>query len=402
MDRRDFLGQGGAAAVAAVLGLPETQDASAPAAAPEAFRLPGAPVLQNLTPDGVTVFCAVNARSTGWVEFGESPDALDQKASGGGSGLFALEDHAHRVRLSGLKPGTTYHYRVGCAPIDFRDAYHIVRGAPVYSPVYAFRTPGDRHAEETLRFSVLNDTHEKAATLGQLIPLLQTGAPDLTFWNGDIFDDVRSEAQIADRLLCPAGGAPYAAERPLYVARGNHDVRGVMARTLERYIDTPGGLPYFAFRRGPVAFIVLDTGEDKDDTHPVYAGLNDFAAYRSEQRRWLETELRRDSFRKAPFRVVLTHIPLFGFACPGQQDSQTRWHDLLAKARVDLVISGHTHRTAYHAPEPGRPYPILIGGGPQPEQATLIRAEADSKRLEVTVLRPDGSVLARHEYQCNT
>ena len=46
---------------------------------------------------------------------------------------------------------------------------------------------------------------------------------------------------------------------------------------------------YYSFNHGPVHIIVLDTGEDKADSHPVYAGLADFDKYRDSQAEWLKS-----------------------------------------------------------------------------------------------------------------
>jgi hypothetical protein len=99
-----------------------------------------------------------------------------------------------------------------------------------------------------------------------------------------MFNDIATEQQLVEQLLYPTS-LPHAAGRPVYFARGNHDVRGAEARTLGRVLDTPAGHFHYSVRQGPVAFLVLDTGEDKADDHPVYAGLGTFDAYRSRQAR---------------------------------------------------------------------------------------------------------------------
>ena len=129
-------------------------------------------------------------------------------------------------------------------------------------------------------------THERAETVKALFTQLAEAPGDLLFWNGDMFDDIGSERQLAEQLLCPAG-LPYAATRPVYFSRGNHDVRGAAARVLGRCLETPGGEYFYTVRQGPVAFVVVDTGEDKEDGHPAYAGLNDFDSYRTRQATWL-------------------------------------------------------------------------------------------------------------------
>lgn len=102
-------------------------------------------------------------------------------------------------------------------------------------------------------------------------------------------------------------------------------------------------------------------------------------------------------------RGVLIHIP------PGPSD---RWHgpdDLYNKGRplfnqgkVDLVISGHTHRYAVMAPEEGiRDYPMVIGGGPKEGQSTAIRVEATRDMLRVVMTRDDGQVVGTYQVEAD-
>lgn len=57
-------------------------------------------------------------------------------------------------------------------------------------------------------------------------------------------------------------------------------------------------------------FIKLDTGEDKSDTHPVYAGITDFDAYRTEQAEWLKKLVASKEYKKAKYHVVISHFPM--------------------------------------------------------------------------------------------
>jgi hypothetical protein len=156
----------------------------------------------------------------------------------------------------------------------------------------------------------------------------------------------------------------------------------------------------------------MDTGEDKPDATPVYAGLNAFDAYRSEQAAWLERAIAEPAWQSAAYRVAFLHIPLVweaavperwttlygagvnGWVC---DDGRAKWHDLLVRGRVDVVISGHTHTHAWFAPREGRPYGQLVGGGPAPAIATTIEGRADGRRLELVVRRLGGEVVVREE-----
>ena len=45
-------------------------------------------------------------------------------------------------------------------------------------------------------------------------------------------------------------------------------------------------------------------------TCPVYAGLTDFDAYRSEQAEWLRQLVRTREYRKARYRIAISHFPM--------------------------------------------------------------------------------------------
>jgi predicted phosphodiesterase len=394
ISRRDWL-RSGPAALGGALAATEAH-ADGVVRPPQDFKVLGAPVVQALSPSSVSIAWAVNDTSTGWVEFGES-EALGSVAGGDTDGLRPLDARIQRVRLDGLKPGTRYHYRTVSVPIAWLGAYDIRRGRPFESRAYSFVTP-DAGAGSRMQAAIINDTHEQPETLKQLFTQLADAPGDLLFWNGDMFNDIATEQQLAEQLLYPAGMA-YAASRPVCFARGNHDVRGAEARALGRILDSPAGHYYYTLRQGPVAFIVLDTGEDKPDDAPVYAGLGTFDAYRTRQAAWLATALAQPEVRDAAFRVVVVHIPLYGeqpVRFHGGADARDKWHAHLVKGRVDLMVTGHTHRHAWLPPDATRPFGQLTGGGPQPAGATLIRLEADTQRLVARLSRLDGTLISEH------
>lgn len=416
MDRRQFVALASAAMAAGYL-LDASAEAALAHAAPDASVAPdpppgasifgGPPVLQSPAMDGVTVFQGVKGISTGWVEYGTTA-RLGERADNMRHGLLPLNGLVQRVRLQDLKPGTTYFYRVGVAPIDFRGAYKIRRQPAQFTAVQSFRTLSD--AETRAGFVVINDTHENMETLRGLSAQMAaararqraSGLPceGLTIWNGDIFNDVRSDGQIAANILTPpiAADAPgaergYASSAPLCFVSGNHDVRGIHARSLDMFVDTPQGVRYYTVRHGPIAFIVLDTGEDKPDAHPGYAGLGAFSDYRARQASWLEGVLKDPRVSGARHRVVIQHIPLWlGGSC---EEARTRWVPLLEKARITAAICGHTHRFAFTPAGNGQPFAQLVGGGPDPSAATMIEGVADGATLTLTVRDLAGKELGK-------
>jgi predicted phosphodiesterase len=398
MERRVFL-QASSLAVLAPSGA-----AAAWAAGPEPpsstaeseFGFASPPVLQNPSPDGVTVVWAVRGLSAGWVEYGATP-ALGQRADGNAAGLLPLDDRVFKIRLHDLRPGTCY-YRVCSAPITFKSAYDIRRGEAIASPVHAFKVLDP--TAKSASFSVINDTHENRATVARLGDMLEANPTESLIWNGDIFNDIRDEQQIITQALAPAGRA-LAATAPLLPVRGNHDVRGKGARLLDRFFDAPSGLWFYTLRQGPVAFIVLDTGEDKPDEHPEYGGLASFAAYRTAQQGWLRRAIDRPEIRTAPFRVGIAHIPLvwhdYKQVMLYSPDGKAKWHDLLAEAGIQLLISGHVHKHTW-IPAGDAPYAQLTGGGPKQDNATFIQGHADERELRVVVKDLEGRELGAYAF----
>ncbi|MCL4178522.1 MAG: metallophosphoesterase [Verrucomicrobia bacterium] len=392
MNRRHFLKHAGATGLLAATSNTLLR-AAQPEAPPTGLAFTTAPSLQNPGADALTVAIGVNGPSTAWVEYGET-EHLGRIADGARDGLKPFDALAHSIRLTGLRPGQRYYYRVHACPIDFRTAYDIRRGEPIATDRFSFRTFDPNAAQ--MRFVVWNDTHENTHTLARLMEQTSRAPADFLAWNGDITNDNYREEQMVQHYL-GAGGQPFTRELPLVFARGNHDVRGPAARSLSRFIDLPGGRPYYSFRHGPLGVVVLDAGEDKPDDTPVYAGLGDFVAYRRQQAAWLESELEQPHLQQAAFRIAFCHIPLWwknqGPATDAS-DARSDWHRLLAKHHFAALISGHTHQHALFPPDRTKPYAQIIGGGPKPEASTLIRGSVTRTELTLVVSDLAGGELA--------
>ncbi len=409
MRRRTFL-----AASLAVAGLKSSGDSNASEKAPSANSadpserpvLSGSPVVSGPAPEALTVLQTLAGPASGFLEYavdGESFERVDAECGG----LLPFEPHVLKFRLPALPGGREVRYRVTARAVSWqpvRQFIHgkIVAGEPEVSVERAFRTLNPDAAET--RFVVWNDTHENAATLNALAELTAAQRPDFLLWNGDQTNDVHDESEIAGQVLSPAG-VELASSWPLAYVRGNHDLRGPAARSLPAFTGTPDDRFYYGFRSGPLAALVMDTGEDKPDEHPVFAGLAAFAQFRQRQTKWLEATVREPWFREAPFRVLFCHIPLWWIKDRRDIDywefskvCREAWAPLLAEADVKLVISGHTHDHAWLPAGPQQPLGQLIGGGPQPQHATIIEGLATRERLTITTRNLAGKELHSLEF----
>ena len=333
MERREFL----AVSVPVIAGASVTLARSEPSSGPGPL-LSSPPVVQHPTEEGFTVAWQVRGPATGWVTWGTRADRLDRVAHPGGPGLLDVADLFLTARVDGVPAGAReIYYQVHARPIAYQNAYSIDRGPVESGPVRRLRLPSGE--QPTIKLAVVNDTHENEETLAALAGRIDHHQPDALLWNGDTCNDFYDDARLGAIVLGP-GAAPghpeqggWASTRPLLFVPGNHDVRGPRARRLPealapwpvdvdpRATAAAGGAPWcFVRRLGPLALVGLDTGEDKPDERPVFAGLAGFEPWREAQRDWLNEALRREAVASAPHLLACCHIPLRGL--PGHDDGQ--------------------------------------------------------------------------------
>ena len=385
-----------------------------------------APMLQNYAETSVGIAFAVSDMANGFVVIGRRADLSDgQKIKCGGYRTTEINDRVIQVRITGLKPSTTYYYRIGADRIEYKGGYKMkVLGTETDSHTYKFTTAGKGARSH---FCVINDTHVKWEPFGRAIEKIAKLSPSCVIWNGDASNSEETiEAQQRIYLTPDIRRRDYAAEIPYLFCPGNHDLRGMANRHLERVWmyrqpeerqsrDWDLGRN-FAVRMGDIALIGLDTAEDKLDTNPIFAGLFNSKAYREAQTAWLRDALKQKEIAKAPFLVAFCHIPLFddnpkhnpGDVAPDDKDPKYNtdfamwqrtcakmWTPLLEKARCQLIITAHQHRYRYDAPTKERPWAQIVGGGPEMGEEgghknkalfpTVIEGEVRDNRLRITI-----------------
>ncbi len=273
------------------------------------------------------------------VEMANAPNFGLRVRRVGGTSTRVLSENGeaihHRARLSGLKPATTYGYRV--------------KGADGWSEWHQFRTAAASRAP--FRFLYFGDTQNSILSIGALAwrrALLQAGDPAFIVHAGDLVAS-REELVHDDEWgeWAAAGGWALAA-LPQIAAAGNHEYVDVTlpdgreSRRLGAHwaltLPFPGnGAPGVETTTGVidwqgVRFIILD------GTSAIDLGTLEV------QTRWLEAELSRPG---ADWTVVVMHQPVFTCARP---DDTPRigeaWRPLFERYRVDLVLQGHDH--CYH------------------------------------------------------
>jgi len=350
------------------------------------------PYLQVGADGDFTVMWCTDKPAYSWLEYGETPE-LGQKADRVVEGLRVANTTRHCVHIP-LQNFQRLYYRVGWKVIDSFGAYRVDFQEPVFTEVYEVRPlPGPN---ETVRVAIFNDLHEGFDLFAKLASQLEGFDYDLSIFNGDVFTDIPSEDRFV-RALQTYNAGVRSWERPVVYQRGNHEYRGAFARDLRGWLSPPGDHFYGAFTAGPIRFILLDAGEDKPDDNPAYSGLNDFSGYRKVQAEFLKQEIAGEAFRRATYRVLVHHIPLYA---AGSKNAvwaklpRDAWEPVLQDAPITLAICGHTHRAEIcPAGAEGNSYPVVIGGGSEEKAATLIRLEANPSELTVKMFDAKGQTI---------
>lgn len=213
--------------------------------------------------------------------------------------------------------------------------------------------------------------------------------------SGDYVTDGRIFNQWPSQFFNPA--AELLRNTPLWTARGNHENLGPLYRAL---FELPGNELYYSFDCGPATFIILDSNLKNAD-HQAQVG-------------WLKNHLTELRLRRPrAWLFVMVHEPMFNIG-----GNRSHWgHDdvlsLLQEARVDFVLTGHSHlyerilpirssngSVIQHIVSGGggaplysaKPSPLLASGiGISVHHYCLFTVAPDS--VAVLVKQPDGQII---------
>ena len=368
-----------------------------------AFKIVHGPYLQNVGTTEVTIVWETDAPSTGWVELApdDSTDfyAISRPRILDTSIGIVRTSKLHAVRLLSLQPNTVYRYRVVSHEVKDRGAYSSQYGSYAtdfiyHMPAKHFRTLNPQKPETS--FMVYNDVHEHSYLLEKLGKLVDYQNRDMVIFNGDMMNFFSHDSTFFHGFMDEAVRL-FAAEKPVYYVRGNHETRGPVAEYFHDYVCPRQPNLYFTWQQGPIFFIALDTGEDKPDDDIEYSGFTDYDNYRSEQALWLKDVVKSDAFRKAKYRIVIEHIPpaIDADAWHGSLEVSQKFVPILNNADIDLMICGHTHSFSYHPENQNMRFPILITSN-----HGVVAAEANTAQLHVKIVDVNGKKTFEKIYPC--
>jgi acid phosphatase type 7 len=353
----------------------------------EPLRIIHGPWLQHLTGKEVTVCFTTNLPAVPGVLLGDGGSPADSLIRNSTDGLVNVGMSIHKVRISELKPGNRYVYRICAVEILKHRPYQVYFGDTLRGKEFQFTT-ADQNAS-TFSCQIVNDIHTNGGRLGSFLSSGRAFEKDLVIFNGDMVDNFETVDQLLGPIL-DTSVRHFATGVPFLFVRGNHETRGILSRTLKEYLAFPEDRYYYSIDYGPVHLVVLDCGEDKPDSNRYYYGLADFDNYRLKQAEWLKEHVKTEPYLKAPFRVVVIHMPLQAGDKAGYGPAFLYEHfgPILREAGADLMISAHTHRTQWLDPaSSGLGFPVLINGN-----NSFINLSADTKSISLQVITDKGEV----------
>ena len=369
------------------------------AADPPRVKTKCGPWVVGVTETEMTVVWTSTDRCMGWLEvapddgtsfYAEERPRYDEDFMG-----RHVVSAVHHVRITGLKPGTSYRYRIYQQGVD--DSGHnpvpsgYISASNVYSQKpYAIRTMDE--GKEDCTFTIVNDIHGRDSMMLALTKGLKEQKPDFVVFNGDMVSFMGSVEDIETGFMTRATET-FATDIPLVYVRGNHETRGPGFSEYLNLFPTPTNTPYFTFRQGPVAFVVLDSGEDKPDSDIEYGGTAAYDAYREQMAEWLKEAVKSEEFRSAPVKIALLHIPFDkGVGWYGNNELKRLLLPTLNEAGIDVMLCGHTHTYSYRdVGSVDNNFPILVNSNND-----KVNVRATKSQIDMEVVDATGKVLHRH------
>ena len=224
--------------------------------------------------------------------------------------------------------------------------------------------------EDTVRVYHIADTHN---TVKEPVAAAKVfGGIDLLILNGDIPDhsgDIKNYDVIYELIEKITGG-----EKPVVFSRGNHDLRGYFAEQMAEHTPNDKGNTYYTFRLGRIWGVVLDCGEDKDDSHPEYGGTVACHGFRERQTDFLKSVIanKKEEYEAegVTCKMVICHNPFTYLQKEPfdiEKDIFSGWAALLKEnVKPDIMLAGHIHKAFVSQPGSqydhlGQPCTVVVG-----------------------------------------
>jgi hypothetical protein len=287
---------------------------------------------------------AVGAVTIRWELDRPGPSGVEYSGSEGMKRVASeFQGRKHRVRLTGLRPGETYRYRVlaGDAPVG---PEHPFRATPA---------PADGMKPVPFTFAVFGDFGSGLPSQLQVARLLEASPAEFALLTGDMIYSRGEEEHYDLRFFEPYRSS--LARMTFWPALGNHDVATKDGAAALAVFDVPANGPKgiqagrnYSFDYGNAHVAAIDSNASAETLRTAIGP-------------WLEQDM---TASKLPWKFVFFHHPPFSSANHGE-DAKIR--DVLVpfmtRAKVDIVFAGHDHSYERTQPRDGVTYIVSGNGG---------------------------------------
>lgn len=295
------------------------------------FRITAAPAVFDCGNEYYSVVWVTSAKGSGYIEY--TVDGEVKRIYDAPSGIIATDDTIHTVTVpkSELQGNS---YKVGSQYVAFKYGYSAAKGKIVESDTYNFKGVPK---EDDIKILSISDIHGMESQMYKSLSYF-TDSPDILILLGDIVSDMETKSSFCTILEDAADLSK--SEIPVVFTRGNHETRGEFAAKALSYFSFETDEFYYTFDFGPLSAVVIDSGEDKEDSHKEYSGLVDFNSYREKEYNWLSS-LSADEFANARYKIAFSHMPLL------TDHFGKDWTAELISLDMDLIVGGHHHRSEF-------------------------------------------------------
>lgn len=261
------------------------------------------------------------------------------------AGYRKSEDTIHKITVPAEALDTAGSYTVYTRAMYLRGPYCALQGSTI-SETYNWRGVD---TSNDLQYYAISDNHLTT----------KATADAANYWGdkldfllilGDTANWIDSENELA--LTLHLASDITHGEIPVIYARGNHETKGVVADEYHKYVGSKNENYYYTFRIRNIWGIVLDVGEDHEDSHWEFSDMARFDAYRSEQLAFLDEVIANSdteyNAEGVDYRIGLCHIPLtFVKEDDPLQDQKFAWVERLNQMNLDVFFSGHRHELMF-------------------------------------------------------
>ena len=298
--------------------------------------------------EAYSIVFSTNDYGTAWAEY--TYEGKEYKVFDNTGGRLNSDKKIHSISV----PYEHLHnnsYKVGSTRVIEEFSYGSRTGKTVSSDEYDF-TYNDSNNQTWL---VISDWHTLLDKAYKAIDNLESSY-DAVILLGDASPGVDFEQQVITNTV-QFGGKVSGGTMPVLYVRGNHETRGAYAKDLPVAL----GIEQFYYNAdlGPYSFVVLDSGEDKDDSHIEYGGMTDYNTYRADMIEWLKAvEVKNNKV------IALSHC--WEISSVEEELSYAGWAEL-ERLGTRLLLSGHEHKCRFLGENEGKEkelkekYPDIIG-----------------------------------------